>query len=173
MDLQRGILFLYDPEHGKGLLPRPERTSRDDVRSVRYTDAAQCLSDAQNMLYALHTGIRHTCIVSEGRTCCIALALAAQLTVDRIVLCGPDIFAAQIGGGDRTLRRIEGFAVRNMPLIAAEIILIDVDRAQIRMLIRMLGSYARRNVKIADSAESRQQDGFGGEMTAGNINEYI
>ncbi len=74
----------------------------------------------------------------------LALALAAQLPVDRVALLGGSPFGAvRTDGGAigraRELARVDAFARRNLALVVAEILLVNVPDDERRKLIRGLG----------------------------------
>ena len=96
-------------------------------------------------------------IAAEGNACAIALAMAAQLQVDRLMLRNCRLFDRKAARSAPVyLRHIIYFARRNLALVASGIQFTDTDEAEIRHITKMSSRYARIEV----CAESRGEDGL-------------
>ena len=113
------------------------------------------LSDFQYRLYRLRRRCEWICILAEGKLCSYALALAAQLPVDRLILLGKGCFACRDAG--RSRRRISSFARRNLAFITAEIIAAGMEEADLRILRSGLGYHSGGLLALPDAAELWQK----------------
>ena len=154
MDQVRGVLFLSDPLRADLRERNIERMLRsaDDVGrrllSVAFPEAEKCLPHAQAALWELKQRCGWVCVAAERGCAGVALALAEQLPVDRVALLGGTSFADLPEGGCRArrreMRRMDAFARRNLALLVAELLLIDVPEDEARRLECGLG----RNVVV-------------------------
>ena len=154
MDQLRGVLFLSDPLRAGARGRNIERMLRsaDDVGrrllSVAFPEAEKCLPHAQAALWELKQRCGWVCVAAERGCAGVALALAEQLPVDRVALLGGTSFADLPEGGCRArrreMRRMDAFARRNLALLVAELLLIDVPEDEARRLECGLG----RNVVV-------------------------
>ena len=149
MDQLRGVLFLSDPLRAGARGRNIERMLRsaDDVGrrllSVAFPEVEKCLPHAQAALWELRRRCGWVCVAAERGGAGVALALAEQLPVDRVALLGGTPFSPLPAGGTaarrRELRRMDALARRNLALLVAEILLVDVAEDEARRLIRGLG----------------------------------
>ena len=154
MDQLRGVLFLSDPLRAGARGRNIERMLRsaDDVGrrllSVAFPEAEKCLPHAQAALWELKQRCGWVCVAAERGCAGVALSLAEQLPVDRVALIGGTPFAPLPEGGSaarrRELKRLDGFARRNLALLVAELLLVDVPEDETRRLACGLG----RNVRL-------------------------
>lgn len=154
MDQSRGVLFLSDPLRADLRERNIERMLRsaDDVGrrllSVAFPEAEKCLPHAQAALWELKQRCGWVCVAAERGCAGVALSLAEQLPVDRVALIGGTPFAPLPEGGSaarrRELKRLDGFARRNLALLVAELLLVDVPEDETRRLACGLG----RNVRL-------------------------
>lgn len=132
---KRALLILADP------LLRCSRFSQMQMEGTTlvFDEGGRFLSQAQNAFQQLRMRAEWICVAASGAAVGIALALAAQLPVERLALWldgAPRI-------RNRELHRIHGFARRNLSLVVSEILLIDAGEADERRLVRGLGRHAR------------------------------
>ena len=154
MDQSRGVLFLSDPLRADLRERNIERMLRsaDDVGrrllSVAFPEAEKCLPHAQAALWELNQRCGWVCVAAARGCAGVALSLAEQLPVDRVALIGGTPFAPLPEGGSaarrRELKRLDGFARRNLALLVAELLLVDVPEDETRRLACGLG----RNVRL-------------------------
>ena len=154
MDQLRGVLFLSDPLRAGARGRNIERMLRsaDDVGrrllSVAFPEVEKCLPHAQAALWELRRRCGWVCVAAERGCAGVALSLAEQLPVDRVALIGGTPFAPLPEGGSaarrRELKRLDAFARRNLALLVAELLLVDVPEEETRRLACGLG----RNVRL-------------------------
>ena len=154
MDQVRGVLFLSDPLRAGARGRNIERMLRsaDDVGrrllSVAFPEVEKCLPHAQAALWELRQRCGWVCVAAERGCAGVALSLAEQLPVDRVALIGGTPFSPLPEGGTaarrRELKRLDGFARRNLALLVAELLLVDVPEDETRRLACGLG----RNVRL-------------------------
>ena len=153
MDQSRGVLFLSDPLRADLRERNIERMLRsaDDVGrrllSVAFPEVEKCLPHAQAALWELRRRCGWVCVAAERGCAGVALSLAEQLPVDRVALVGGTPFAPLPEGGTaarrRELKRLDAFARRNLALLVAEMLLVDVPEEEMRRMACGLG----RNVR--------------------------
>lgn len=154
MDQLRGVLFLSDPLRAGARGRNIERMLRsaDDVGrrllSVAFPEVEKCLPHAQAALWELRQRCGWVCVAAERGCAGVALSLAEQLPVDRVALIGGTPFSPLPEGGTaarrRELKRLDAFARRNLALLVAELLLVDVPEEETRRLACGLG----RNVRL-------------------------
>ena len=156
MDQSRGVLLLMNPLNGAGPEGRIEQMLRSAsecgagrrLLSVAFPEGEKCLPRAQAALWELKQRCSWVCVAAARGGAGVALALAEQLPVDRVALLGGTPFADLPEGGSRArrreMRRMDGFARRNLALLVAELLLIDVPEDEVRRLECGLG----RNVAV-------------------------
>ena len=83
---------------------------------------ADFLEAAQAALYETR-GARGACVAAEGACWPVALALAAQLSVDRVALFEPEAEGAPESRG--ALGRIEAYARRNLFFCVADVLVLE------------------------------------------------
>ena len=154
MDQLRGVLFLSDPLRAGARGRNIERMLRsaDDVGrrllSVAFPEVEKCLPHAQAALWELKQRCGWVCVAAARGCAGVALSLAEQLPVDRVALIGGTPFSPLPEGGTaarrRELKRLDGFARRNLALLVAELLLVDVPEEETRRMACGLG----RNVRL-------------------------
>ena len=154
MDQLRGVLFLSDPLRAGARGRNIERMLRsaDDVGrrllSVAFPEVEKCLPHAQAALWELKQRCGWVCVAAARGCAGVALSLAEQLPVDRVALIGGTPFSPLPEGGTaarrRELKRLDAFARRNLALLVAEMLLVDVPADEVRRLACGLG----RNVRL-------------------------
>ena len=154
MDQLRGVLFLSDPLRAGARGRNIERMLRsaDDVGrrllSVAFQEVEKCLPHAQAALWELRQRCGWVCVAAERGCAGVALSLAEQLPVDRVALIGGTPFSPLPEGGTaarrRELKRLDAFARRNLALLVAELLLVDVPEEETRRMACGLG----RNVRL-------------------------
>ena len=154
MDQLRGVLFLSDPLRAGARGRNIERMLRsaDDVGrrllSVAFPEVEKCLPHAQAARWELRQRCGWVCVAAERGCAGVALSLAEQLPVDRVALIGGTPFSPLPEGGTaarrRELKRLDAFARRNLALLVAELLLVDVPEEETRRMACGLG----RNVRL-------------------------
>ena len=128
---KRGILLLNDP------LRRTSRFTQlhKDTKALAFQEDERFLPQAQAALYRMRKEYSWVCVAASGCAVGIALALAAQLMVDRLALWMEPAPEKR----PRELLRIEAYAKRNLSLIACEILLVEPPEDRLRMIMRGIG----------------------------------
>ncbi len=127
----RGILLLCDPLRGGSRFSQ----RHSNTKALVFDENERFLSQAQAALCQRKQECGWVCVAASGSAVGVALALAAQLMVDRLALWMEAAPAAL----PRQLKRIESYARRNIWLISCEILLIDPSDRDVRRLSRGLG----------------------------------
>lgn len=105
----------------------------------------------QVALQALRAEARAAAILARGTGCAAALALAAQLPVERLALVDPLLSPARVRGGgpnaraastERQVRAIARYARRNLSLCACDMLVLQHARGE-RISRRDLSPYTR------------------------------
>lgn len=126
MHKDRGLLLLPDPLGGAQM-------QIEETKGLVFTENEPFLSQAQAALWQKRRRHGWVCIAAQGEAASIALALAAQLPVDRVAILSP----GQNGPGlPREMRRLKAFARRNLALVTAEILLIGAQEALAHEILR-------------------------------------
>lgn len=144
MDSGGRILYLCDPlrKDGKELAARIKR-EYSFVTALIFDENERWLSQAQEVF--AKNGF--SAIAAEGNACAIALAMAAQLQVDRLMLRNCRLFDRRAAKSvPACLKRIISFARRNLPLAAARMQFADTDEAEIRRISNLSSRYAQIEV---------------------------
>lgn len=143
MEQNRGILFLADPLREKAA-PQTQMKYAN-LMTLVFDENERYLSLAQAALWRIRQKSEWVCVAAEGKAACIALALAAQLPVDRLALADSDVFSGRRRGVPREIARLEAYARRNFSLVVSEILLIGAREAEAR---RMLHAWNRDKVCV-------------------------
>ncbi len=110
------------------------------VTALIFDENERWLSKAQ----AAFAGKGFSAIAAEGNGCALALALAAQLQVDRLMLRRCAIFDRKTARNTPArLRHIIAFARRNLSLVAARICISDTGTDEIRRMARAVSRQAQ------------------------------
>jgi len=134
MDQNRGILFLAGPLHG-GSAVQMKREYTNSTTLI-FDENGRYLSLAQTALWRMRQAHNWICVAAEGEAAAIAVALAAQLPVDRLALAGSGLFSPRQKGQDRELARLSAYARRNLSLVISEIMLIGAAERELRGFLR-------------------------------------
>lgn len=159
MKQERGALVLWDPLGGGGCLAglsaggaalpeglqKPIELNKDTAPVfdesgrcfISRLESGDVLAQAQAALQWMRRRFAWVCVAGSGEAAWLALALAAQLPVERLALCHGEKPASC----NRELARIAAFVRRNLSLIAAEILLVDVSAAQAQRLARRVSRH--------------------------------
>lgn len=142
MQQDRGILYIPDPRGGANL-PSPAGHTKEIT--LVFNENERYLYQAQAALWELRRKCGWICVCAEGSSSAAAIALAAQLPVDRLALAAPELFSSADHGISRQASRLRAFARRNLSLVVAQILLADTDESQLRSMMRASG---RRDICI-------------------------
>lgn len=140
----RGILYLADPQSAGNEI----RIS--NAKALVFDENGRHLSRAQDALWQMRRQYEWVCVAAEGNAAYVALALAAQLPVDRLALQGGWLHRRD--HLDRRMNRIRAYARRNLSLVVAEVLLFDAADDEISFLSRLM-----RHAKIC-AAEGKMDD---------------
>ncbi len=123
-----GILFLADPLRGVA-----HTYWRDSplVSTLIFHENERYLSQAQAALWELRKRCGWVCVAAAGSSASIAVALGAQLPVDRLALMGSCLFDVKKQELPRQLARLRRFARHNLSLVVSEIVLIGASASEI------------------------------------------
>lgn len=132
------------------------------VSTLSLGQDGQRLSVAQEGLRAVR-GPGGACVAAEGELWAAALALAVQLSVERIVLIAPtDTFAGRRDEQRRQMERLKGYARRNLFFCVSEVLVLEgagdvrSERRIDQVCRRMCNARVHR---AALSGEARQEEG--------------
>ena len=160
MNQMRGVLFLADPRMPAA--PLQKHIANTTVKTLTFDEGGRYLSLAQAALWRMRLNCTWVCVAAEGGAAAVALALAAQLPVDRLALMGSGIFIAGAkssgparGGracrksdfavlpreeaASRELMRLKRYARRNLALVVSEMMLVNAPEEEIRGLMWGMG----------------------------------
>ena len=151
----RGLLLLSDPlcAQIKSECCLAEAVGQDiQIQMHRAAEKhdPSLLSSLQTKLSRLTGRCDWICVVAEGRLMAHGLVLAAQLPVDRLILVGDGLFMRD---ADRRQRRLNAFALRNLPLITAEIIAAGMKEASLRRIAGLQSFHSGGLMALADGAQ--------------------
>ena len=140
MDSKGRFLYLCDPLHR-------EKNDISVQLKNKYPCAAALVFDENERwlpkTQRLFAEKGFPAIAAEGNACAIALAVAAQLPVERLMLKSCGIFdRRKLKAMPALMRRIAAFARRNLSLVAAEIEIADTAETEIRRLAEALSPLA-------------------------------
>ena len=110
MQQKRSVLYLNDPMNGK----------IQNVQGLVFTENGSFLSQAQTALWNARKNSGWVCVAAEGAAAYIALALAAQLPVNRLALLNLPVNRPRLS---RELNRMRAFARRNLALVVSEVLI--------------------------------------------------
>lgn len=140
---KRGLLLLNDPLRHGSRFSQMHMDTKALILELRFTEGEPYLSQAQAALWRLRRECGWVCVAAEGCAAWIALALAAQLMVERLALWmepAPEKLPRQ-------MQRLQLYVRRNLSLLASEILLAKASDAELRMLSRGLsGSCELRRI---------------------------
>ncbi|MDO5322814.1 MAG: hypothetical protein Q4G06_02270 [Clostridia bacterium] len=163
MDQSRGVLFLSDPLRAGAqgrIIERMQWSAAEQVAGhnllwIDFPEVERCLPHAQAALWELRRRCGWVCVAAERGCAGVALSLAEQLPVDRLALIGGTPFSPLPEGGTaarrRELRRMDGFARRNLALLVAELLLVGIKEDEMRRMACGLGKNV--HVRIGEDAD--------------------
>lgn len=151
MDRNRGVLFLADPMNGNSAAQM--KSEYTNSITLIFDENGRYLSLAQEALWQIRQRVSWVCVVAEGQAACIAVALAAQLPVERLVLRGNGLFFLHRNDLPRELARLVIYARRNLSLVVSEIMLIGAGKAEVRGFLR-----GRNRGKICALEEDKEEE---------------
>ena len=131
---KRGLLLINDPLRHGGRFSQMHMDTKALTLELCFTEGEPYLPQAQAALWKLRRECGWVCVAAEGCAAWIALALAAQLMVERLVLWmepAPERLPRQ-------MQRLQLYARRNLSLLACEILMAKASDAELRMLSRGL-----------------------------------
>lgn len=134
MDQSRGILFLADPLSAQSAAQR--KSEYTNSMTLIFDENGRYLSHAQTALWRMRQRFGWVCVAAEGEAACIAVALAAQLPVDRLALTDSMLFMPRQRGTNRELSRLRAYARRNLSLVVSEILLFACREAEAKGFLR-------------------------------------
>lgn len=141
MQQKRGVLCLNDA---------PFCALKQEIQTVQrlvFDENEPLLPQAQQALWQLRCKCDWVCIAAEGEAALVALALAAQLPVERLALMG------RWRSCSKKMARFRAYALRNLPLVIANVLLIAAGDEEIAALLR-----GRRHGELCVLAAQRWQD---------------
>lgn len=131
-----------------------ERLNACGVETVLAPRGGDLLSDVQEGLYqARKTG--GACIAAEGEMWAAALALSAQLSVERVALIEPtDRFRNPKDDWEKQIVRLKGFARRNLFFCVSDVLMLEGadgwTRGRLDALCRRMYNARVRRVSLSD-----------------------
>ena len=128
MHRNRGILYL-----GVSQTAEPEMHI-SNVKTLVFDENGRYLSRAQEELWKLRQQCGWVCAAGRGSGVYAALALAAQLPVDRIALDGGWLAGREKLG--REMNRLRAYACRNLSLVVSEVLTFGASEDELRFLTR-------------------------------------
>lgn len=134
MEQSRGILLLKDPLHAGAMLQR--QSEYTNSMTLIFNENGRYLSLAQTALWHMRKRFDWVCVAAEGSAACIAVALAAQLPVDRLVLMESSMFMPGRNRISRELLRLERYARRNLSLVISELLLLNCREEEIKNFLQ-------------------------------------
>ena len=149
MEQKRDILVLADP------LRRQDPFSQMQIQSTTlvFHENERYLSQAQSALQRQRRRADWLCVAAAGAAVGIALALAAQLPVEKLALRDCVLFdRRRLRKGPRQLKAVAAFARQNLSLVISRLMLADTAQAEIRRIIRGISSYAELAVWTQNDA---------------------
>lgn len=128
MNQIRGILCLSDAAF------QAAKMHTEYVQRLIFHENEPLLLQAQTALWRLRKQCAWVCVAADEAEAFLALALAAQLPVDRLVFRGAWLPRSGLRGQDRERLRLRSYALKNLPLVIADALLIGSGTAEIRAL---------------------------------------
>lgn len=127
-----------------------ERLNANGVETFFAQHSRDLLSSVQEGLYrARRPG--GVCIAAEGEMWAAALALAAQLSVERVVLIEPtDRFRMPRNDRERQIVRLKSFVRRNLFFCVSDILMLEKDVEQMNALCRRMYNARVWRAKLSD-----------------------
>ena len=127
MNQTRGILCLNEAPY------RAAQKHTNLAQRLIFMENEPLLSQAQTALWQLRRSCEWVCVAAEGGEALAALALAAQLPVDRLALKGAWLNRPQ---RSRETVRLRRYALRNLPLVISDVLLIGAPEEEIKTILR-------------------------------------
>ena len=136
MEEKRGVLFLADPLRAVAL---PQRQLKNPCSALIFDENERLLPQAQQALWELCRQCAWVCVAASGAAVGVAVALAAQLPVDRLALADGALFDRR-NRLPREPARLARFARRNLALVTSELLLVNASPGEIAGFARILGA---------------------------------
>lgn len=127
MNQKRGVLCLDAAPF------RAAQSRNIDAQRLIFNENEPLLCQAQTALWEIRRRCGWVCVAAEGERIAAAVALAAQLPVDRLALKGGWLYCR---GEDRKARRLKCFARRNLPLVVSDVLWIGAPEREARVMVR-------------------------------------
>lgn len=134
MEEGRGILLLKDPLCAASVPQKKDEYTNS--MTLIFDENGRYLSQAQAALWNMRQRCSWVCVAAEGMAGCIAVALAAQLPVDRLALMDSNLFRPRPKGIPRELARMENYARRNFSLVISELLLLNCREEEIKNFLQ-------------------------------------
>lgn len=150
-----GCLLIGETAKGR-LRALRDRLDARGIATVCVTGQGDLLSGAQEGLRAARRS-GGACVAAEGEFWAAALALAAQLSVERIVLILPTDRRNPKDKWEEQIERLKGFARRNLFFCVSDVLVLEVrgdERSdkRINQMCRRLCNARVRRMSMADDA---------------------
>ena len=154
MDRNWGVLYLSDPlDRQAGGLVNRVKNQYPNTPALIFDENERWLPKVQAAITDMRLEKTCICLAAEGGACAIALALAAQLPVEKLALRDCVLFdRRRLRKGPRQLKAVAAFARQNLSLVISRLMLADTAQAEIRRIIRGISSYAELAVWTQNDA---------------------
>lgn len=149
-----GCLVIGETMHMRALYEKLEECGVD-MTAIGKSD--HLLTEAQEALCTVRRA-GGVCIVAEGEMWPVALALAAQLIVDRIALIAPtDRLKKTRDNFEKQIERLKGYARRNLFFCVSEVLILEesIDDRSARCVDGLCRGLCNSKVYRISSAEKR------------------
>ncbi len=161
-----GCLMIDDPSAGEGMLPGLSSfvdAARLRVMPFRLSGEPDVHAALQVALHALRQACPTATIAARGLGCGAALALAAQLPVERLALIEPRLAMTKRRDSTiskdlvRQLRRLCGFARRNLALCTCDALIVEAPGARGAQALTRAGLDAHARVARLEVGDTREK----------------
>lgn len=152
-----GCLLIGDASH-EGLKALGAQLAERSVATAFSGGRGDVLSAAQEGLYAVR-GPGGVCVAAEGEFWAAALALAAQLCVERVVLIAPTDRRNSKEDWERQIQRLKGFARRNLFFCVSDVLVLEksIESRQVNQICRRLTNAKVLRVVIGEEANVQRR----------------
>ena len=161
-----GCLLIDDPLAGEGTLPGLSSfvdTADLHAQPFRWSGTSELYGALQFALHALRQACAEATVAARGLGCGAALALAAQLPVERMALIEPRLALPRRlersvpASLRRQVRRLCGFARRNLSLCVCDALIIEAPRGSEAFALTRAGLGAHGRVARLETAGIREK----------------
>lgn len=148
-----GCLLIGETDRGRMRALR-ERLNARGIVTVGTPRREDLLAAAQEGLYAAR-GLGGACIAAEGELWAAALALAVQLSVERIALIAPtDHFQQPKSDWEKQIERLKSYARRNLFFCVSDVLVLEGEASgrsakRIDLMCRRMCNARVRRVNLA------------------------